>query len=190
MSAAHTRPLFLFSAILLPRIFSGGFWERIVNVGAAKRVLQLWLHLKWNHRCLLLLSRARSPHRAPAPLKVSPLTFHVSHSFTVAIFLRCTTTCPSLLLLLKTLVSFFPGWLGSTPSDCSYKTSPGSSPAHSARNRPTSQIPKIQISLPPKPTGSRSANRHRHSMGKPISVKEIRSCSAGNAPVKDIQASF
>lgn len=76
---------------------------------------------------------------------------------------------------------------GSTPSDCSYKTSPGSSPAHSARNRPTSQIPKIQLSLPPKPTGSKSANRHRHSLGKPITVKEIRSCSAGNAPVKDIQ---
>jgi len=31
--------------------------------------------------------------------------------------------------------------------------------------------------------GSKSANRHRHSLGKPVSVKEIRSCSAGHAPV-------
>lgn len=78
-------------------------------------------------------------------------------------------------------------FLGSVPSDCSAKTSPGTSPAHLPRNRPKSMIPKIQ--LPPRPSTAqlRPANKHRLSLGKPVSLKEIRSSSVGNAPVKEDQ---
>uniref|UniRef100_A0A0N7ZVQ9 non-specific serine/threonine protein kinase n=1 Tax=Daphnia magna TaxID=35525 RepID=A0A0N7ZVQ9_9CRUS len=78
---------------------------------------------------------------------------------------------------------------GSVPSDCSAKTSPGTSPAHLPRNRPKSMIPKIQ--LPPRPSTAqlRPANKHRLSLGKPVSLKEIRSSSVGNAPVKEDQFS-
>ncbi|EFX77429.1 hypothetical protein DAPPUDRAFT_106018, partial [Daphnia pulex] len=77
---------------------------------------------------------------------------------------------------------------GSVPSDCSTKTSPGNSPAHLPRNRPKSMIPKIQ--LPPRPSSAqqRPANsKHRLSLGKPVSLKEIRSSSVGNPPLKEDQ---
>lgn len=77
--------------------------------------------------------------------------------------------------------------VGSMPSDCSSKTSPGTSPAHLPRNRPKSMIPKIQ--LPPRPSTAqqRPSSKHRLSLGKPVSIKEIRSSSVGNAPSKEDQ---
>jgi hypothetical protein len=50
-------------------------------------------------------------------------------------------------------------------------------------------IPKIQ--LPPRPSSSAqqrpSSSKHRLSLGKPVSLKEIRSSSVGNAPLKEDQ---
>jgi hypothetical protein len=50
-------------------------------------------------------------------------------------------------------------------------------------------IPKIQ--LPPRPSSSAqqrpASSKHRLSLGKPVSLKEIRSSSVGNPPLKEDQ---
>ena len=87
--------------------------------------------------------------------------------------------------------------LGSVPSDSSAKTSPGGSPAHRNRINRCSLIPKIQTptqpsTLPPKIScpGSKNRDAKRLSLGKPISMKEIRSCSVGHPSLKDDSVSL
>lgn len=48
-------------------------------------------------------------------------------------------------------------------------------------------IPKIQLPPRPSPAQQRPTSKHRLSLGKPVSLKEIRSSSVGNAPSKEDQ---